>query len=108
MVNDLCGAYEVETWRLRSAGATPIGRGIFLVQGFGAEKNDIEIYTAATELPETEDFIGANPDANYVQANFQRLPFSYNGQQIFQGSMTRIPEFKQEYEIPGEEGSDWR
>jgi hypothetical protein len=101
---DGCPPYEVESWRLRSAGAMPIGPAIFLVQAFGAEESQIDIYTLADELPRTEEFAGASVNADYVQASFQRLPFAYNGRQVFQGSITHKPVFHDENDMPGESG----
>jgi hypothetical protein len=98
-------SYVTYTYRLRSAGAVPIGPGSFLAQTFGGEKNKVTSYEATTTLPSSDEFMGASVDANYMQANFQRLPYLTSaGRQIFSGTVTERPEFIEESQIPGQGG----
>jgi hypothetical protein len=101
---DGCGPYVSHVWKLRSGGAVPIGPGSFLMQAFGADDSKVDTYVAAITLPVTEDFTGADVNGEYVQSNFQRLPYVSNGYEIFQGSVTHRAEFKDENDIPGESG----
>ena len=101
---DGCRPYTSANWKLRSGGAVPIGPGRFLMQGFGADKCQVDTYVAAITLPRTKDFTGAAVRGEYIQSSFQRLPYVANGHEIFQGSVTHKAEFKNENDIPGESG----
>jgi hypothetical protein len=101
---DNCGPYKSEIWKLRSGGAVPIGGTNFLMQAFGADRNQVDTYVVAVTLPVTEDFTGASVKGKYVQSNFQRLPYVARGKEIFQGSVTHRAEFRNEREVPGESG----
>lgn len=94
--------YTTYSYRLRSAGLIPIRPGIFLSQTFGANKTQIDTYTASRTLPKTEDFAGADVNAEYVSASFQRLPYlTEGGEQVFSGNINYKPEFIDEDDIPG-------
>lgn len=85
----------VYSYKLRSGGLTPIGPSSFLVQSFGVDKNEINIYPSTTGLPDSdEDFTGASVTGEYISANFQRLPYlTTGGQQIFSGQTISRTEF---------------
>lgn len=106
MPTDRHGYYnEHYSYKLRSSGAVPVGRGVFLAQIFGVDRNRIRSYEAATQLPDTCDFMGASLTGQYMQASFQRLPYLTNaGQQIFNGSITFKTEFLNTMNIPGQGG----
>jgi hypothetical protein len=94
--------YTAYTYKLRSAGALPMSPGNFLVQTFGANKNEIKSYEATTTLPKTEDFVGASSDGSYISASFQRLPhLTSAGQQVFSGQTIGKTIFIDEDDIPG-------
>jgi hypothetical protein len=78
--------------------------GNFLVQAFGADESQIDVYVLASDLPTTEEFAGASVDGDFVQASFQRLPYLYNNQEVYQGSITHKPVFHSENDMPGESG----
>lgn len=95
--------YEYDVYKLRSSGAVPVGKGVFLAQIFGVDKNRVRSYEASTTLPNTCEFIGSNVSGAYMQASFQRLPYLTNtGQQIFSGSITFKTEFLNTMNIPGQ------
>jgi hypothetical protein len=93
------------SYRLRSGGAIPVQAGSFLAQTFGVDRSRIFTWEATTILPKTNDFMGANPTATYMQASFQRLPYlSESGEQLFSGSITEKPDFVDEDQMPGQGG----
>jgi len=94
--------YTTYSYKLRSSGIVPIGPSKFVAQTFGVDKNEIVLYEATKVLPNTEDFIGANPDAEYIAANFQRLPYlDQNDNNLFSGQTTGLTEFDSEESMPG-------
>jgi hypothetical protein len=105
---DGCAPYKGYNYRLRASGPVPIGPGVFLLQAFGSDKSQVDMYVLADRLPETEDFAGASETGPYVQANFQRLAFLYNGTtEVYQGSVVHKAVWNDEWAIPGESSGDW-
>lgn len=84
--------HKADTYKLRSSGVTAIGPNRFLAQSFGVDKNEITIWVATQGLPETTDFIGANPNGNYISANFSRLPYCIGNQIVFSGQTVGLTE----------------
>jgi hypothetical protein len=103
---DLYGPmHEYTSYRLRSGGTVPIGVAQFVLQSFGREDSGNVIFEATAVLPISEDFMGANIVGPYSKGSFQRLPYlaminsvSY---QVFNGSVVKRPEFKDEDTLPG-------
>jgi len=94
--------HDAYRYRLRSSGLTPTGKGEFIVQTFGVDKNKIRLWPATTTLPESDDFAGASFEGEFISASFQRLPFlSRSKQQLFSGQVVYKPEFIDEDDMPG-------
>ena len=84
-------SYMSYTYRLRSAGPTPMSPGRFVIQTFGVERNKIMTYTATTTTNRSADMIGLY-GGTLIAANWQRLPYlSVSGKQLFSGSTTEQP-----------------
>ena len=90
--------HKADTYKLRTSGVSAIGPNRFLAQSFGVDKNEITIWVATQGLPETTDFIGANPNGDYISANFSRLPFCINNNLVFSGQTVGITECSRENE----------
>jgi len=94
--------YDAYRYRLRSSGLTPTGRGEFIVQTFGVDRNKIRLWPATTTLPKSDDFAGVSFNGEFISANFQRLPFlSKFNKQLFNGQVVYKAEFLDEDEMPG-------
>ena len=87
---------------MRSAGLTSTGKGEFIVQTFGVDRNKIRLWPSTTTLPKSDDFTGASFDGEFISASFQRLPFlSSSNQQVFSGQVVYKAEFLDEDDMPG-------
>ena len=95
--------YVTYSYKLRSAGAVPVKTGVFLVQAFGGDRNQVVTYEATTTLPVSDNFMGASIVGPYMQASFQRLPYlTRDGKQIFSGTTVGRTQFIDESAIPGQ------
>jgi hypothetical protein len=94
--------HEVYRYRLRSSGAVPINPAEFLVQTFGANRNQINVWPATSTITKTTDFVGASTTGEYTSANFQRLPYlTAGGIHVFSGQTVGRDIFIDEDDIPG-------
>jgi hypothetical protein len=84
-------SYETYTYKLRSAGPTPMSPGRFVTQTFGIDRNKITTYTATTTVNRSSDMTGLY-GGTLISSNWQRLPYlSSVGNQLFSGSTTEQP-----------------
>lgn len=81
-------SYESYTYKLRSAGPTPVSPGRFVIQTFGIESNKVMTYPATTTINRSSDMAGIY-GGKLISANWQRLPYlSNSGKQLFSGNTT--------------------
>ena len=72
----------------------------FILQSFGAEKQQVDIHTATTSVLKSDNMWGQG--GTYTGASYQRLNYlTLNCQQVFSGQEEHIPDFIDEDEIPG-------
>ena len=75
---------------------------MFVMQSFGAERRAVKSYRATTEILESNDFIGMNPEAVFESASYNALPYtSGNNELFFQGQEQSIPTYIDESQMPG-------
>jgi len=91
MTAPIVGDHTQHSYKLRSQGLQAIGPGIFFIQSFGTDHSVIQIHTATTTISESKDFAGADPLGPLVSANFQRLPYFKNGEEVFSGQTVEKP-----------------
>lgn len=73
----------------------------FVLQTFGVEKKEVITYKATTELLESKDFIGLNPDAEFENANYNATIYTdKEGNTVFQGTETKVPTYDDERSMP--------
>ena len=89
----MADVYENYSYKLRSAGPTPIGPGSFIHQTFGTDKSTIYTYVASDCVETTScDMTGAG--GKLISANWQRLPYvSEDGGNVFNGTEVERPVF---------------
>ena len=81
-------SYTSYTYKLRSAGPTPVSPGRFVTQTFGIDRNKVTTYPSTTVINNSDDMTGFYGGI-YISANWQRLPYlSDAGKQLFSGSTT--------------------
>lgn len=90
-----------DSYRLRSSGPFPIGPGKFIAHTFKAERSEITVHEATTDLLRSEDMTGASLTGEYVSASYSSLPYTLNGQIAFSGSEIKRPEYIDEDYMPG-------
>jgi len=74
----------------------------YVMQVFGAEKNSIINYRATTELLESSDFVGINPDGEYTTANYSASQYTTSeGEIVFTGQEHKIVTYINEDLVPG-------
>ena len=85
--------YTNYSYKLRSAGPTPIGPGNFIHQTFGVDKSKIITYVASDCIKTTScDMTGAG--GTLISANWQRLPYiKQGGGNVFNGTEIERPVF---------------
>lgn len=88
--------YDGQTYRLRAATPMPVrDAGRFVLQTFGAEVSDIEMFSCIEDLPASDEFRGQGGDL--ISASFSRLNVA--GGRYFQGKKTYSPSYVDEDEI---------
>ena len=86
-------------YRLRASAPMENYQRNFILQTFGAEKTQIDIYTAKTQLLRSSDMWGQG--GNFTGASYQRLNYlNESCQQVFQGQEEHKPDFMDEDSIP--------
>ena len=88
--------YRGQQYKLRASAPMPVAQGYFVLHTFGAEINDIDIYTCTQSLPASSDFRGQGLGGSLVAANFSRLG-DRDGH--FQGRKIYTPDYIQEDEL---------
>jgi hypothetical protein len=74
----------------------------YILQSFGGEIRYTRNYRATSQLLESEDFIGLNPEAEWETAQYNATQYINNdGEVVFTGQERKIPEFVNEDQIPG-------
>jgi hypothetical protein len=74
----------------------------YVLQSFGGEIRQTRNYKATSQLLESEDFIGLNPEASFEGAQYNASQYvNSDGEIVFTGQERKIPEFVNEDEIPG-------
>jgi len=94
-------SYTHYSYRLRSSGPFPVGPGKFITHTFKAERSEITVHEATTELLVSEDMTGASLTGEYVSASYNALPYTLNGEIAFSGSEVKKPEYINEDYMPG-------
>jgi hypothetical protein len=100
------------SWKLRAGQPTPIcdscpcsmkkGSISYILQSFGGEIREVRNYKVTSELLQSEDFIGLNPEADYESAQYTGSQYVDNdGNAVFTGQERKIPTFVDEDQIPG-------
>jgi hypothetical protein len=80
----------------------------FIIQTFGVEVRTVKNYKATTEILESKDFIGLNPEAEYESASYNGTQYiSTGGEVILTGQENKIPEYVDESEMPGVENFEF-
>lgn len=92
-------SYKTVSFKLRSSGAVPIGSGKFLVQSFGVDENEINIWPSTSTITKTDDFTGAAISGKFISANWQRLPYvTAGGREVWSGQTIGRTEFDESRE----------
>ena len=74
----------------------------FIKQSFGAEKRVVKNYKATTQLAESADMIGLNPQGTMESASYQATQYvTKEGDIIFTGQEQMLPEYITEDNMPG-------
>jgi hypothetical protein len=100
------------SWKLRAGSPMPIcdscpctmkkGSIRYVLQSFGGEKRDTRTYKATSQLLESEDFIGLNPEAQWESAQYNGTQYiDVDGNIEFSGQERGVPVWISEDEIPG-------
>jgi|WetSurMetagenome_2_1015567.scaffolds.fasta_scaffold856560_1 hypothetical protein len=103
---------EGVSWRLRASQPMPVcgvcqlvynaSQVRYVIQTFGAEQRAVKSYKATTELLESKDFIGLNPEAEFETANYNATQYiTIDGEVLFAGQEKKIATYVDESEIPG-------
>jgi hypothetical protein len=102
-----------ESWKLRSGQPilmcgcpctiTP-GTISYVMQTFGAELAEVRNYRATTQLLESADFIGINPDGEFETASYNASNYvTSNNEVVFTGQEKKIATYINEDDVPGVE-----
>ena len=100
------------SWKLRAGAPMPIcdscpctmtkGSISYVLQSFGGEVRETRNYKATSQLLESEDFIGLNPEALFENAQYNGTVYQdTDGNTLFTGQERGIVTFIDEDEIPG-------
>jgi hypothetical protein len=74
----------------------------FVMQTFGGEKRQKRVYRATSEIVESNDMIGLNPNAEFESASYQGTNYvSIDGELLLSGEEIELVEYVDETEIPG-------
>jgi hypothetical protein len=74
----------------------------FVMQTFGGEKRVTRVYYNTTQIAESNDMIGLNPEAELESANYQGTNYmSKEGELVLTGQEVEIVEYVREEGIPG-------
>ena len=84
---------QSDTYRLRTGGGIAIPGKVF-IQTFMAEHNEIIVHEATQTLLKSGDMAGQGGD--YISANYTRLPYLLNGEQVFSGKEVKKPDYLDE------------
>jgi len=85
--------YTSISYKLRSAGPAPVGRGELVTQTFGIDKQINRFYSATTTINRSDDMMGIT-EGGHLSASWQRLPyFDVDGNQLFSGNTVSRPLF---------------
>jgi hypothetical protein len=81
----------------------PAGRTTgFIMQTFGGEKRITRTYRATSEIVESNDMIGLNPEAEFESASYQGTQYvSKEGNLLLSGQEVELVQYVDETEIPG-------
>lgn len=76
----------------------------YVMQTFGGEEREVTNLRATTELLESSDFIGINPEGEYEAANYSATQYvTSNNEVVFTGQERKIVRYINEDEVPGVE-----
>jgi hypothetical protein len=74
----------------------------FVMQTFGGEVRTSRVYTATTEIAESNDMIGLNPDAELESASYQGTNYiDKDSNLILTGQEVELVTYVDETKIPG-------
>jgi hypothetical protein len=104
---------EGSSWRLRTGQPvlmcgcpckiTP-GTVYYVMQTFGGEEREVRNFRATTELLESSDFIGINPEGEFEGANYSASQYvTSDGDIVFTGQERKIVNYINEDDVPGVE-----
>jgi hypothetical protein len=90
-------------YKLRAGSPMQDQKRNFILQTFGAEKQQVDIHSATTTLLTSCDMWGQG--GSYISASYQRLNYlTLDCQQAYSGQEEHIPEFIDEDSLPGQGG----
>jgi hypothetical protein len=76
-------------------------RSSFILQTFGVKKQEVITYKATTELLQSTDFVGMNPNAEFQSASYTATIYTdSDGDVVFQGTENKVPTYGDESELP--------
>jgi hypothetical protein len=74
----------------------------FIMQTFGGEKRVTRTYKATTEIAESNDMIGLNPNAELESASYQGTQYvSKDGHLLLSGQEVELVQYIDEADVPG-------
>ncbi len=85
-------------YKLRSSGPFPVN-GKFIAHTFKAEKNEVTVHEAITDLKVSADMAGQ--EGEYVSISYSSHALTLEGELAFQGTEIKKPVYIEESEIPG-------
>jgi len=103
------------SWKLRSGQPQMVcgclcdrSTSYYIMQTFGVERREVKNYKATTQLLESNDFIGLNPDAEFESASYNASTYlTADGEIIFTGQEQKLPEYINESLMPGVESFEF-
>lgn len=85
-------------YKLRSSGPFPVNSK-FIAHTFKAEKNEVIVHEAITDLKVSTDMAGQ--EGEYVSISYSSHALTLDGELAFQGTEIKKPEYIDEDSIPG-------
>lgn len=74
----------------------------FVMQTFGGEKRVTRTYSNTTQIVESNDMIGLNPDAELESASYQGTNYmSKGGELVLSGQEVELVQYIDETKVPG-------
>jgi hypothetical protein len=96
-------SYKLRAGTAQAQKGCPAGRTTgFIMQTFGGEKRVTRTYKATTEIAESKDMIGLNPEAELESASYQGTQYvSREGDLLLSGQEVELVQYIDETKVPG-------